>query len=513
MKNTEDISKIAVVYARYSSHGQTEQSIEGQIAAAKTYAEKKGYTIIHEYCDRAKTGTNDNREAFQQMLSDTAKHSFGVIIVWKVDRFGRNREEITFNKYRCKKHGVRVEYVAENISEGPEGIILESVLEGMAEYFSVQLSQNVRRGLQEAAKKHRPLGGKVPLGFRVGSDKGYEIDPDNAPVIRMIFEQYTAGSSITEIITDLNAKGYRTQNGREFTKCSLPRILQNPRYCGTYVYKDLSGNVVMDENAIPAIIDKELFMKAQEMSAVHKRMPARQWNYSDYLLTGKLFCGLCGAPMIGESGFGKAKVKYSYYMCSNHRHKKQECEKKTVRQDWIDGLVLEQAHHLLDDPDLLNSIVDAVWKYYQETDTSQAEMNALQSQLSEVQRSIKNLLSAVEEGMPYKLAQPRISELQGQQAALQKTISEQQIVDGIRLTRDYIQFFLEKFRDYDLKDVDFGRKLVSTFINAVYLYDDQMTIAFNYTQSGSNATITLEDLEDKKSSYSEVFDCNCKSRG
>ena len=188
MKN--DVSNIAVVYARYSSHGQTEQSIEGQLAAAKLYAEKKGYTIAHEYCDRAKTGTNDNREAFQQMLADTAKHSFGVVIVWKVDRFGRNREEITFNKYRCRKNGVRVEYVAESIPDGNEGVILEAVLEGMAEYFSKQLSQNVKRGMQEAAKKHHVLGGKVPLGFRVGADKTYEIDPDNAPVVKMIFEDF-----------------------------------------------------------------------------------------------------------------------------------------------------------------------------------------------------------------------------------------------------------------------------------------------------------------------------------
>ena len=143
----------AVVYARYSSHRQGEQSIEGQLAAAKAYADARGYTIVHEYIDRAMTGRNDNRDEFQQMLSDCGKKQFTVIIVWKVDRFGRNREEITFNKYRAKKHGVRVEYVAENMGEGPESVILESVLEGMAEYYSLQLSQNVKRGYRENAKK------------------------------------------------------------------------------------------------------------------------------------------------------------------------------------------------------------------------------------------------------------------------------------------------------------------------------------------------------------------------
>lgn len=157
--------KNAVVYARYSSHSQNEQSIDGQLAAARAYAEARGYTIIHEYIDRAMTGRNDNRDEFQQMLSDCAKKQFQVIIVWKVDRFGRNREEITFNKYRAKKHGVRVEYVAENLPDSPEGVILESVLEGMAEYYSLQLSQNIRRGYRENAKRCKYAGGRIPLGY------------------------------------------------------------------------------------------------------------------------------------------------------------------------------------------------------------------------------------------------------------------------------------------------------------------------------------------------------------
>ena len=144
---------LAVIYARYSSHSQTEQSIEGQLAAAHGYAKNKGYTVIREYCDRAQTGRNDNRDAFQQMLSDTDKHQFDVIITWKVDRIGRNREDIAFNKHRCKKNGVRIEYVAENLPDSAESVILESVLEGMAEYYSLQLSTNIRRGQLESARK------------------------------------------------------------------------------------------------------------------------------------------------------------------------------------------------------------------------------------------------------------------------------------------------------------------------------------------------------------------------
>ena len=188
-------SKLAVVYARYSSHRQGEQSIEGQLAEAYKYAEAHGMKIIHEYVDRAMTGRNDNRDQFQEMLKDTAKKQFDAVILWKIDRFGRNREEIAFNKYRCKKNGVKVVYVAESIPDSPEGVILESVLEGMAEYYSLQLSQNIRRGNRASAEKCQSTGGNRPLGYKTDPEtKRFVIDPDTAPTVRMIFDVITSYS-------------------------------------------------------------------------------------------------------------------------------------------------------------------------------------------------------------------------------------------------------------------------------------------------------------------------------
>ena len=222
----------AVVYARYSSHKQGEQSIEGQLASAYKYAGEHGYTIIHEYIDRAQTGRNDDREQFQQMLKDTAKHQFEAIIIWKIDRFGRNREEIAFNKYRCKKNGVKVLYTAESIPDTPEGIILEAVLEGMAEYYSVQLATNVKRGMDNVARKGQSVGGTLPLGYRTGPDKYLEPDPKTAPLVRRIFEMYAAGNTQKdgntqkEIIEHLNAEGLRTRKGKPLTINSIRSVLK-----------------------------------------------------------------------------------------------------------------------------------------------------------------------------------------------------------------------------------------------------------------------------------------------
>ena len=479
-----NIENLAVVYARYSSAGQKEQSIDGQLAAAYKYAEAKGYQIVHEYIDRAMTGRNDDRDDFQRMLSDTGKHQFSVIIVWKVDRFGRNREEITFNKYRCKKNGVRVEYVAENMPEGPESVILEAVLEGMAEYYSLQLSQNVKRGLLENAKHHKAVSGTPPLGYKLTEDKHFEVDPDTAPRVRVIYEKYAAGETLFEIIRYLNTAGYKTPRGKPFARTSLDKLLKNEKYIGIYKFKD----IIYDEDAVPALIDKDLFYKVQDMLEKNKRAPVKNWNYSDYLLTGKLFCGYCGDPMVGKAGHGKSGRKYDYYICKKN-------DKKPVRKEWIEETVLREVHRILDDDEIFQMIVDNTWEYYLEQDTKEHEREAMLKQIADIEKGIANLSKAVEQGMPFDVVSGRLDELSGQKIALRKAIAELEIQKGFKLTKDHIQFFLEQFRSMDASDRNCEKRLISVFVNAIYVYDDKLKIAFNYSEEGQRNTVSLHDVE------------------
>lgn len=506
MPGKEYTEERAVVYARFSSSKQHETSIEGQLTAAHKYAETKGYKIIREYCDRAKTGTNDRRDEFQKMLSDCAKHQFSVIIVWKVDRFGRNREEITFNKYRAKKHGVRVEYVAENIVEGPEGVILESVLEGMAEYFSKQLSQNVQRGLLEAAKKHHvPGGNSVSYGYRAAADKTYEINPDTGPVVTKIFDMYAAGSTESEIVTWLNSQGYRTQRGAAFNRMSLVKMLKNERYIGTYTYKD----IIRDENVIPPLVEKDVFRKVQEMLKVNKRQPSHRWTYSEYILTGKLFCGKCGASMVGRSGTGKAKTKYCYYQCFDQMHKK-GCDKKAVRKEYIEDLVLERIHTVLDNQEIFDMIINKTWEFYLKEDADNSEEEALQNQLSAVEKGLQRLIKSVEDGMPYDLVKGRVEELEDQRTTIKKALEDHEIARAIKLTRDHIQFFLEKMRDADRTDPEAQKRLIDTFVRKIFVYDDHILITLNYHGNGNE--ITVNDIEKASTSdTTEVFECACST--
>lgn len=478
----------AVIYARYSSHSQGEQSIEGQLSEAHKYAAANGYTVVHEYVDRAQSGRTDNRAEFQRMLRDTAKKQFSVIILWKVDRFGRNREEIALNKYRCKKNNVRVEYVAENIPNTPEGVILESVLEGFAEYYSLQLSQNIRRGQAESAEKCQSTGGNRPLGYMTGPDKRFVIDPKTAPTVRLIFSMYAEGKTVSEIINHLNNLGLRTLRGGPFTKNSLHTILKNEKYTGVYIYKGKRT-----EGGMPRIIDDETFQKVQEMLKINKRAPAKTWSRADYILTDKLFCGECGAPMVGESGTGKSGAKYNYYICIKKKREK-TCNKKAVRQAWIEGKVIQAACELLSDDELLEFIIENTWQYYLAQDQSRDEINALQRQLAQTETAIQNLIRAIEAGIFNESTKKRMDELEQQRQELKASIADRELAKGFHLTRDHIAFFLYELRNLNFEDRESQKRLINIFVNSVFVYEDgTIKLAFNY--SGENNTVTLKDLE------------------
>lgn len=470
----------AVVYARFSSHNQTEQSIEGQLAAAYAYAQAKGYTIIHEYIDRAQTGRNDNRDDFQQMLSDTAKHQFEIIIVWKVDRFGRNREEITFNKYRCKKNGVRVEYVAESVPDSPEGVILESVLEGMAEYYSLQLSQNIRRGYRENAKKGKFCGGSVPLGFKINAEKHFEIDESTAPIVRMIFSMYAAGNTTASILKELNRQGLKSARNNPFTKNSLRKMLKNEKYIGNLVFRQ--GDI-RNDGAIPAIVDKDTFDKVQEMLKVNKRAPVSNWENADYLLTGKLFCGACGSPMVGQSGHGEYGTKYNYYICAARR-KEKSCSMKPVRQDYIEPLVINYIKSMLADAEFIDFLVEKTWEYYESQNEAKEKIALIEKQISGIDRSIANLLKAIEAGIFNEATKNRMEELDTQKSALKAALAELHLDLGASITKDHIRFFLESMAKLSAEEAEnkaVQQRLIKTFVDAIYLYPDKLTISFNYT--------------------------------
>ena len=215
--------KTAVIYARYSCDQQTEQSIDGQLRVCEDYAQRNGILILNTYIDRAMTGTNDNRPDFQRMIKDSNRKEWNYVLVYKLDRFSRNKYESTIHKRTLKNNGVKVLSAMENIPDTPEGIILESLLEGMNQYYSAELSQKVSRGMRENRLKGLYQGGGVPYGYKVENQR-LIIDDMQAETVRFMYSQYSKGVFVKDIIAELTAKGI-TYKGRPFARNTVYDIL------------------------------------------------------------------------------------------------------------------------------------------------------------------------------------------------------------------------------------------------------------------------------------------------
>lgn len=484
--NTDGVEALrAVIYARYSSSGQREESIEGQLRECYDFAKKHGIIVIGEYIDKAMTGRVDQRPDFQRMIRDSEKGRFNCVLMWKMDRFARNRYDSAMYKYKLKKNGVRIFYAKETIPEGPEGIILESVMEGYAEYYSENLSQNVKRGYYDSALELKTLG-KTCLGLKTGPDGRYMVDQAEAAIVRRIFEEYAAGERAKDIYTRLNDEGYRTSRGGKFNRNSLRRILSNEKYIGVYEYEDIRV-----ENGIPAIItDRELFDKVQKMLRINHDAPARG-KAQNFLLTTKLFCGLCGAPMVGDGGTSHTGKAYAYYSCTT-RKKARSCRKETVAKEWIEDLVVGELVRILHNDELIEEIADRVMEY-QNREKDDSGLHALEIRKKENEKALSNMLAAIEAGIITPSTKTRLMELEADRADIEKGIARELLAEP-EFERDQIIYFLERFRSGDIHDEEYRIALVDTFLNSVYLYDDDhLVLVMNY--SGEHCKVNLQLVE------------------
>lgn len=473
-RNNESETLRAVIYARFSSHSQTEQSIEGQLRDCYNYAQTNNIKIIGEYIDRALSAKTDNRPNFQKMIKDSEKGLFNIVLVWKLDRFSRNRYDSATYKARLRRNGVKVVSVMENISDNAEGILVESLLEGMAEYYSAELAQKVSRGLRESAYKHKATGA-LPYGYRADKEKNIIIDEERAAVVRKIYEMYSDGYTAKEITGYLNSKGLRTQTGGEWNKNSLPRILSNPRYTGTYIYRDY-----VCPDAIPRIIDDETFEKVQTKLNKNRRKGAVKKAKVDYLLTTKLFCGHCKAMMIGETGTSKTGNIYYYYKCSTRKKDRHACNKKTVPKQYIEDLIVNNIYNnIIQRDDVIERIADRAMEI-QAAEQNNGILEALQARLSEIDKSLDNILSAIESGVVTKTTKRRLEELESEREDIEYEVQKEQAAKP-RIERDVIIFLIDQFRDGDINDIEYRKKLIDTFIHKVYVYDDKLLIIYNYT--------------------------------
>ena len=485
-----------VIYARYSSDNQREESIEGQLRECKEFAQRQGITLLNTYIDRALSAKTDHRPDFQRMIQDSAKGLFDVVLVWKLDRFARNRYDSAHYKAILKKNGVKVVSAKEPIAEDSTGILLESLLEGYAEFYSADLSEKVIRGMTDNALKCKYNGGSLPIGYTVDENQFFQIDPVTGPAVLEAFTRYANGATIKEITDLLNEKGVRTNSSnqakygrkkgvrgnRPISINIVTRMLKNRRYIGEYRYRD-----IVTPGGVPAIVPKELFEKVQERLEKNKKAPARFKAEDAYLLTTKLYCGKCGAYMTGESGTSHTTKVYHYYKCF-HTRKPRTCDKKNIKKDWIENLVLEQIQNIILDDSILEYLADILEEVQSRENTF---LPSLKKQLAETEKAIENMLNAIQAGIFTSSTKKRLDELEESKSSLEVQILQEEIRKPV-LTRQQILFWLHRFRKMDISNLEHRQRLIDTFVNAIYVYEDKIILTFNYKEG--TKTISLDEI-------------------
>lgn len=416
--------------------------------------------------------------------------------MWNLDRFSRDKYDTAVYKTRLKKNGVSLYYSDQSIPDTPEGIILESLLEGFAQYYSANLARNAKRGLQENARKCLWNGGCVPLGYLIDEHQRFVLEPIGAACVRMIFELYASGQSIKSIVCTLNEKGYKTVKGNRFRLGSIQGILRNRKYIGEY---HASGITV--PNGIPAIVDVQLFNDVQARLGVVASAKAHNKADIPYLLTTKVFCGHCGSPMIGESGTGKGGATYRYYKCSCRKNRKGTCDKKTEPKDWLEENVVRQTVKNVLRPEVIKEISENCAAALKADASDESLVQALKAQLAETDKALRNLLKAIEAGIISSTTRERMAELESQKSELEAQIAREQLRKP-EITAEQISFWLESFLAGDIHDPKYQERIINALVRRVDVYDDgpekqKLTVFYNITKNNhSSSKVNISKCSD-----------------
>lgn len=466
----------AVIYARYSSGHQREESIEGQIRECTDFALHNGLTVISHYIDRAISAKTDDRPEFQKMIADSNKKTFDTIIVYTLDRFARNRYDSAVYKAKLKRNDVKVLSAKENITSDPSGIILESVLEGMAEYYSVELAQKVRRGMTENALACRWASGRIPFGYTIDAEKHLQINEPLVPIVQKAFEMYAAGNKIVDIIKYVNSCHVVTGMGNKFGRSSLDRMLRSETYIGVFRWAD-----IRKENAVPAIISHDLFYKCQARhNTTRHKNTARPSEL--YLLSSKIRCGCCGSAMVGMSGKSRNGNLYHYYSCYSTRRHTTKCDTGHLRRDKLEQTIADHAAAILKIPENLNIISEQAIKA--NTEAKNYHLESMIKQKKDISKKLDNCMKAVDKGLVSVTLMERIKQYEAELESLEKDISLEKIkTNPFTVTKQHIAFFLTKFAE--LEGTEFRERIISTLVREVLIKKEKdgnysVTVKYNY---------------------------------
>ncbi|MBM3949537.1 MAG: recombinase family protein [SAR202 cluster bacterium] len=434
--------KTTALYARVSSEKQdVDLSISAQLKALREYVHKHGYQIVREFVDEAESGRTADRPVFQEMIALARRKPapFDTILVWKLARFARNREDSIIYKSLLRKHGVQVVSINEPVDNSPTGKMLEGIIEVIDEFYSANLAQEVTRGMREAASRGYWVSAGTPYGYRrVKIRDGdverakLELEPEAAAVVKHIFALASSGMGVVEITKRLNAEGIASPRGRRWGKGAVHNVLVNPVYAGTLVWgksghyhRSAGLTPVTVESAFPAVVDRDTYETVQvQLRSRGPKVMAPRTVSSRYLLSGLLRCGECGSAMSGQPG---KSGRYLYYVCATKtRVGRGICRSRPVPANTMEDFVLEKVRDVLLEDDHVEEMVRLVNEEMTALRSDlQGKTRAIQAQITEVTHRLDRLYDVLETGrVSLDDLAPRIKSLSGRRGELEQTMSQ-----------------------------------------------------------------------------------------
>lgn len=304
-------------------------------------------------------------------------------------------------------------------------------------------------------------------------------------MVREIFERYADGDSVAKIRENLSARGVKTKTGgNQLNFNSIRNMLQNRKYLGEYRYGD---SVI--PNSYPAVVTQELFDRAQERLERNKRAPAAAKAKVDYLLTTKLMCGKCGTFWVGESGTSKTMRTYNYYKCLSNKRKRGCTQKKAVKKDWIEQLIVQDTVDFVLQDNEIQRIAKMLMDLQEREDTA---LPLLRKELEETEKGLKNIADAIQQGIITNTTKQRLEELEAKKSEIEVKILQTELQQTI-LTEKKIIFWISRFKGGNIADKAYQRAIIDIFVNAIYLYDDRIVLTYNFKSDAR--TTSLADIE------------------
>lgn len=477
-----------VIYARYSSDMQREESIDAQIRYCKEeIARNPNMVLVGVYFDEAISAKDniEKRDDFQTMIKDGMKHDkFDVVMVHKFNRFARNKFDSAVYKKKLRELGIRVISATQKIDDSPEGRMMESVIEAMDEYYSDNLGLEVKKGLRENAYLGKHIG-IAPLGYVIDEHGKLRENKETSYLVKTIFDMYLQGFGMQAIALELNRKGYRTPRGKMFSTKAISAILKNERYTGTYK-ADVAGEHFHIENNHDALITPMAYQRALDIRRKQNHKP-RIGSKHLYSLTGKMTCALCNAKYCG-GGKSKSRVVNGvkkgvvYYICPNKKFGK--CTNTSVNRDKIEKLICNHIiDHLLTDESIakIADEFEAVLQEYKDSEPTDG-LDALKRELKKLRVQEEKLLDLYldpESDLDKDGLNERVKKTKVRIAAIEKEIKSHYVTENFTMGReDAVQYLYDLRDSFDMEDKFAVKAFMDTFVEQVVVKKQDIEILY-----------------------------------